>query len=148
MANVEHRRPAKRIALHVGLKSGSGDFNADGYGYDVPNRPPAGTVKTGNRSDFLKGIASASAFPAPALGSQGNGGRNTYIGPGLANVNAQFAKEFALERFRLEFRADVFNLFNRVNLIQPDSDLASGTFGLSTNQNLPRSEQFGLHLSF
>jgi len=126
----------------------SGDFNADGYGYDVPNRPTAGTVKTGNRTDFLKGFATASAFPTPALGSQGNGGRNTYIGPGMANVNTQFAKEFSVERFKLEFRADVFNLFNRVNLTQPDSDLASGTFGLSTSQNLPRSEQFGLHLSF
>jgi hypothetical protein len=132
----------------IGLKPGSGDFNADGYGYDVPNRPPAGTVKTGNRSDFLKGFASASAFPAPNLGSQGNGGRNTYIGPGLANVNTQFAKAFSFDRFAVEFRADVFNIFNRVNLTQPDSDLASGTFGFSTGQNLPRSEQFGLHLSF
>lgn len=132
----------------VGLKPGSGDFNADGYGYDVPNRPSPGTVKTGSRSDFLKGIASASAFPTPALGSEGNGGRNTYIGPGLASVNTEFAKEFAIERFQLEFRADVFNLFNRVNLTQPDSNLASGTFGHSTGQNLPRSEQFGLHLSF
>jgi hypothetical protein len=132
----------------VGLKPGSGDFNADGYGYDVPNRPSGGAVKTGNRSDFLKGIASAAAFPQPTLGSQGNGGRNTYIGPGMANVNTQFAKEFSLERFKLEFRADVFNLFNRVNLTQPDSDLSSGQFGLSTSQNLPRSEQFGLHLSF
>jgi Carboxypeptidase regulatory-like domain len=132
----------------VGLKPGSGDFNADGYGYDVPNRPAAGTVKTGNRTDFLKGIAAASAFPTPALGSQGNGGRNTYIGPGLANVNAQFAKEFALEHFKVEFRADVFNIFNRVNLTQPDSDLTSGTFGHSTSQNLPRSEQFGLDLRF
>ncbi len=132
----------------IGLKPGSGDFNADGYGYDVPNKPPSGTVKTGNRSDFLKGIASTSAFPTPALGNQGNGGRNTYIGPGLANVNTQFAKEFHIERFGVEFRADVFNIFNRVNLTQPDSDLSSGTFGLSTSQNLPRSAQFGLHVSF
>lgn len=133
----------------IGLKPGSGDFNADGYGYDVPDRPAAGVVKTGERSDFLKGIAPASAFPTPPLGQQGNGGRNTYIGPGLANVNTQFAKEFGLgERAKLEFRADIFNLFNRVNLTQPDSDLTSGQFGMSTGQNLPRSEQFGLHLSF
>ncbi len=132
----------------VGLKPGSGDFNADGYGYDAPNRPPPGQVRTGSRSDFLKGFASASAFPTPALGSEGNGGRNTYTGPGLANVNTEFAKDFAIERFQLEFSADVFNLFNRVNLTQPTSNLASGTFGHSTSQNLPRSAQFGLHLSF
>lgn len=132
----------------IGLKPGSGDFNADGYGYDVPNKPPAGSVKTGSRSDFLKGIAPVSAFPMPALGSQGNGGRNTYIGPGLANVNTQFAKEFHIERYGLEFRADVFNLFNRVNLVQPNSDLSGGSFGQSTDQNLPRAAQFGLHFSF
>ena len=132
----------------IGLNPGSGDFNADGYNYDVPNRPAAGVVKTGSRSDFLNGIASATAFPTPNLGQQGNGGRNTYIGPGLANLNTQFAKEFKIERFALEFRADIFNLFNRVNLTAPDSDLSSGTFGHSTSQNLPRSEQFGLHLSF
>jgi hypothetical protein len=132
----------------IGLNPGSGDFNADGYGYDVPNRPAAGIVKTGSRSDFLNGIAEASAFPTPDLGKQGNGGRNTYIGPGLANLNTQFAKEFKVERFSVEFRADIFNLFNRVNLVPPDSDLSSGSFGHSTNQNLPRGEQFGLHFSF
>lgn len=154
-----------RISNIVGLQSGlpftvyttnafnpgqpnGGDFNADGYNYDVPNRPAPGSVKTGSRSDFIHGFASASAFPAPALGLQGNLGRNSYIGPGLANINTQFSKAITLERFTFEFRADIFNIFNRVNLTQPVSDLASGQFGLSTGQNLPRSAQFGLHLSF
>ena len=132
----------------IGLQPGSGDFNADGYDYDVPNKPPAGTVGTGNRSDFLKGIAPVSAFPIPALGIQGNGGRNTYIGPGLANVNSQFAKEFHIERFAIEVRGDFFDIFNRVNLATPVSDLSSGQFGQSTSQNLPRGEQFGIHFSF
>ena len=132
----------------IGVKPGSGDYNADGYGYDFPNRPAAGAVQTGNRSDFIKGFASASAFPVPALGVEGNSGRNTYRGPGLANLSSQFSKAVTFERFTLEFRADIFNVFNRVNLIQPTSDLSSGQFGLSTSQSIPRSEQFGLHLSF
>jgi hypothetical protein len=132
----------------IGLQPGSGDFNADGYGYDLPNAAPAGAVHTGSRSDFLKGFASASAFPIPALGQQGNVGRNTFTGPGLANVNTEFAKVMRWERFSIEFRADVFNLFNRVNLTQPDSDLSSSLFGQSTSQNLPRSWQFGVHLDF
>ena len=133
----------------IGLKPGSGDFNADGYGYDVPNAPAKGAVATGSRSDFINGFASASAFPTPALGSQGNLGRNTFIGPGLANVNTEFAKVVHIkERFALEVRADIFNLFNRVNLTQPVSDLSSGQFGLSTGQSIPRSAQFGLHFSF
>jgi Carboxypeptidase regulatory-like domain len=133
----------------IGLKPGSGDFNADGYGYDVPNAPAKGTVSTGSRSDFIKGFASASAFVTPALGSQGNLGRNTYFGPGLANVNTGFAKTVHFrERYALEIRADVFNLFNRVNLTQVVSDLSSGQFGQATAQSIPRSAQFGLHLSF
>lgn len=132
----------------IGLMPGSGDFNADGYNYDVPNRPAAGAVKTGSRSNFINGFASASAFPMPALGSQGSGGRNTYNGPGMANVNVQFAKAFTWERYSLELRADIFNIFNRVNLLNPVSDLSSGQFGTSTSQNLPRSAQFGLHFTF
>ncbi len=50
--------------------------------------------------------------------------------------------------FSLEFRADVFNLFNRVNLTQPNGDLSSNLFGQSTSQNLPRSWQFGLQFEF
>ncbi len=128
-----------------------GDYNADGYNYDAPNTPPAGSVHTGSRTNFLNGFASASAFPAPALGQEGNLGRNSYIGPGFANINTEFAKEFSFaERYSLEFRADISNLFNRVNLTQPISDLSgnSGPFGVSTSQTLPRAFQFGLRLAF
>jgi Carboxypeptidase regulatory-like domain len=129
-----------------------GDFNADGYDYDAPNRAPAGAGHTGSRSDFIRGFASASAFPTPALGQEGNSGRNAYIGPGMANVNVQFAKEFKWERYSLEFRADMFNIFNRVNLLGQAggmvTDLSSSLFGQATTQNLPRSFQFGLHLAF
>ncbi len=134
----------------TGLKPGSGDFNADGYNYDVPNAPAPGAVKTGNRSDFINGFASASAFPIPALGSEGNLGRNPYFGPGLANVNVQFSKAFKFERYSFEIRADLFNLFNRVNLLDSSvvSDLSSSQFGHATAQNFPRYAQFGLHFSF
>ena len=54
----------------IGLNPGSGDFNADGYGYDVPNAPPAGSVKTGSKSNFITGFASASAFQLRRLGSK------------------------------------------------------------------------------
>ena len=132
----------------VGLQPGSGDFNADGYAYDLPNAAPAGAVHTGNRNNFLTGFASASAFPTPALGQEGKVGRNTLTGPGLANVNTELGKVVKWERFSVEFRADIFNLFNRVNLVNPVSDLRSSLFGKSTGQNVPRAFQFGLHLDF
>ncbi len=130
-----------------------GDYNADGYNYDVPNQPSFGNSISTNRSDFIRGLFSPSAFPAPPLGQEGNLGRNTFIGPGLANVDAELAKSFRVPWFTsegasIEIRADVFNLFNRVNLTQPVSDLSSPLFGKSVGQNLPRSSQFGIRLSF
>ena len=55
---------------------------------------------------------------------------------------------FARTLASLELRADIFNLFNRVNLASVTSDLSSSLFGMSTAQSLPRSTQFGIHISF
>jgi hypothetical protein len=123
----------------------SGDFNADGYDYDVPNAPSFGNNKSTNRSDFLNGVFSVSDFPIPALGTEGNLGRNTYNGPGLANVNLAASRTFKLpflgQQGGFQVRGEFLNLFNRVNLVNPVSDLSNGEFGKSTDQNLPRSIQ-------
>jgi hypothetical protein len=137
----------------VGENPGGGDFNADGYNYDTPNAPSFGNNLSATRSDFIKGFASASAFSMPALGQGGSLGRNTFTGPGMANVNSEFAKDtripwFTSEGASLQFRADIFNLFNRVNLTNPVSDLSSSQFGQSVSQNLPRSVQFGVKIAF
>jgi len=137
----------------IGENPGGGDYNADGYNYDVPNAPSFGNNKSTNRSDFIKGFALASAFPMPALGHEGNLGRNTFSGPGMANINSEFAKAFKIRWFTaegasFELRGDIFNLFNRVNLTQPVSDLSSGLFGMSTGQSLPRAAQFGVSIKY
>ncbi len=129
------------------------DYNADGYNWDFPNQPAFGNSISASRSKFLSGLFKVSDFSVPALGQEGNLGRNTFAGPGLANVNVNFAKAtkvpwFTREGATLEIRAEVFNLFNRVNLGLPVSDLSSGLFGHSTSQDLPRATQFGIHLSF
>jgi hypothetical protein len=97
------------------------DYNADGFAYDFPNTPAFGNHISAGRGAFLRGLFTASQFPAPPLGQEGNLGRNTFNGPGLANFNTEFAKAtkipwFTAEGASFEFRADVFNLFNRVNL--------------------------------
>ena len=55
---------------------------------------------------------------------------------------------FTSEGAAVEFRADFFNLFNRVNLTNPTSDLSSSLFGMSTSQSLPRAAQFRVHIEF
>jgi hypothetical protein len=135
------------------VANGGCDYNADGFNYDFPNEPAFGNHISADRSKFLTGLFTASEFPAPPLGKPGNLGRNTFNGPGLVNFNAEFAKAtsmpwFTQEGATFEFRADIFNLFNRVNLGLPVSDMASSLFGQSTSQEQPRTVQFGIYIKF
>lgn len=130
-----------------------GDFNADGFNYDAPNTPSFGNHVSASRSDFISGLFPASAFPTPALGQEGNLGRNTFDGPGLANVNLNIVKTnripwFFKEGASLQLRGEIFNLFNRVNLTNVTNDLSSSLFGKSTQQSLPRSVTFGVRIRF
>ncbi len=139
---VESGQP---FTVYTSASYPSGDFNADGYNYDVPNVPSFGSNVSTSRSDFLKGVFKVSDFPIPALGTEGNLGRNTYNGPGLANVNLAAERLFRLpflgEQGGFQIRGEILNLFNRVNLVNPVSDMSNGEFGKSTDQNLPRNIQ-------
>ena len=63
------------------------------------------------------------------------------------NVSLQKSFNFT-ERFRLDFRWEVFNVFNRVILGGPDSSITSQSFGRITSAQPPRQMQFGLKLYF
>ncbi len=136
------------------IGNSGGDYNGDGSNYDVPNAPSFGNHLSGKKkNDYLNGLFPASAFPVPALGTEGNLGRNTYDGPGYDNVDFTFEKFFSTpwffgERMKIEAKGEVFNLFNRSNLIGVSSDLSSGSFGKATNQLPPRSLQLHLRASF
>lgn len=131
-----------------------GDYNADGSNYDVPNAPSFGNHLSGQKkSNYLNGIFTASQFPVPSLGTEGNLGRNTFDGPGYNNVDFTFEKYFTTpfffgERLKIEVKGETFNLFNRSNLTGMVSDLSSGSFGKATNQLPPRSLQLHLRASF
>lgn len=131
-----------------------GDYNADGSNYDTPNVPSFGRHLTGKKKkDFLNGLFSASDFPAPSLGQEGDLGRNTYDQPGYNNMNLTFEKFFNMpfffgETLRLDAKGEVFNVFNRVNLWTVTSDMTNGLFGHSTNQLPARSLQFHVRASF
>jgi hypothetical protein len=129
-----------------------GDYNADGYNFDVPNAPPFSASNTYSRSQFINGVFAATDFPAPPLGREGNLGRNTFRGPGLAQIDLSILKNFPLaflhEGAKLQFRAESYNLLNRVNLTGFDTDLTSGTFGRATSTFTPRTFQFAARIEF
>lgn len=136
-----------------------GDYNADGYNYDVPNVPSFGRHLSGkHKKDFLTGVfgppaTAASEFPAPSLGNEGNLGRNTYDEPGYDNVDLNVAKFFTTpwffgEKFKFEARGEVLNLFNRANLEFVSSNMTSGNFGQATNSLPARTISFHIRASF
>ena len=71
---------------------------------------------------------------------------------GIANWDFSAHKNFALapnERAILQFRAEFFNVFNRVQFGYPGQTQGNPSFGVvSSQQNLPRLVQFALRLSF
>ncbi|MGI8960102.1 MAG: carboxypeptidase regulatory-like domain-containing protein [Bryobacteraceae bacterium] len=129
------------------------DFNGDGFNYDAPNTPTFGNYLATSRSDYIRGLFTPSRFPLPAPGQEGDLGRNTFDGPGLANVNLNVQKSFHIPWFvsegaQVQLRGEIFNLFNRVNLVNPISDLSDPLFGKSTDQNLPRQVNLGVRIQF
>jgi hypothetical protein len=133
----------------IGLAPGSGDYNADGFNFDVPNMPNTAISGSHSRQDYLRGLFAAADFPVPAPGQEGNEQRSLFRGPGFANIDLGMIKNNSIgERLNLQVRFEFFNLFNRVNLQGVDSDLASGTFGSSVATYSPRSIQLGLRLEF
>ncbi|MGI9165922.1 MAG: carboxypeptidase regulatory-like domain-containing protein [Pyrinomonadaceae bacterium] len=134
------------VALSRELDNSGTGISALGFGAnDRPN--VVGNPALSGRSP--EAWFNTSAFAFPPRGTFGNAGRNILDGPAYHNVNASLSKNTALsERFNLQFRAEVFNLFNHPNFNLPDNFLGSPTFGSITSARDPRHIQFGLKLLF
>jgi hypothetical protein len=118
--------------------TGSGDRpNVVGNPYSTPQTP--------------NNWFNTAAFVSQSLYTVGNVGRNTMFGPPLKNLDFSTFKNFQLkERASLQFRAELFNIFNHPNLGQPGNSLGTSTFGVisSTGNYLPRNIQLALKLIF
>ena len=91
------------------------------------------------------------AFAAfsPAPQAFGNAGVGIMRGPGYANFDFTFAKDFRVdERRRFQFRTEVFNAFNHMNLGVPNIQRESSGFGQILNSGNARIVQFGLKFYF
>ncbi|HEY7210282.1 MAG TPA: TonB-dependent receptor [Bryobacteraceae bacterium] len=81
---------------------------------------------------------------------QGTAGRNTLRGPNLWESDLSLSKNvIPSERWKLELRADAFNVFNHVNLSNPANQIDASGAGQITSIQVPmRQMQFGLHFQF
>jgi hypothetical protein len=91
-----------------------------------------------------QGWFNAAAF-VPQATPYGTVGRGTIWGPGLQQWDLGFAKRFAwTEQRYFQFRGELFNAFNQVNLKPPASTAGSAGFGAITAALPGRNVQFGL----
>jgi hypothetical protein len=91
-----------------------------------------------------------SAFALQAPFTFGNAPRNGVIGPGYANVDVALAKTWMPGGTgrQLEFRWEVFNLFNRANFDLPNRTFGNPNFGRIFSAKSPREMQLGLRFAF
>jgi hypothetical protein len=130
----------------------TGDYNADGTNYDVPNAPANYCAGSFGELQYLTGIFPASMFTAPSAGTEGNVARNSCRNPGMIELDASVLKNTAVkwlgEKGSLQLRFDFENVLNHVNLTGVDPDLADATFARSTSTLLPRTIQLGARIAF
>ena len=83
-------------------------------------------------------------------GTIGNAPRTVCCGPGINNWEFGFVKSTPIgERYRVDFRAELFNAFNHAQFFQPDGNTTDGTdFGRVKRARDPRLVQFALKFYF
>ena len=110
---VEGWKLASIVTWNTGLPfSVSNGIDLAGFGYaggQRPNYVPGCKVDVGRVNQWYN----PACFTVSAPGTLGNLGRNTIIGPGLAQVDFAVSKNTTIrESLRMEFRAEFFNFFN------------------------------------
>ena len=138
-------------------------FDLIGSGQSGKNAPGRPNLNPGCSGNPIIGNVNLwfdpTCFSLQPLGTFGNLGRNTAVGPNIRNINAALLKRTAIhkisEQFVLEFRAEVTNLFNHANYGLPNQLLYNNlttvntTAGqITTTTTGARQMQFALKATF
>lgn len=142
------------VAFNVNLNDntyGNGD-----YTNQRPDRVANSNAYAANKG--VNGWLNAAAWSRPADGTFGNSSRNGWYGPGLAQFDGSLIKKTKLGGSReLEFRTELFNLFNHPNFDQPYSTWSAGsasfgkiynTINRTIGTGTQRQLQFALKMHF
>ncbi|MBI4889933.1 MAG: carboxypeptidase regulatory-like domain-containing protein [Acidobacteria bacterium] len=116
----------------IGNANVTGSYT-EGYRLKLIGKPNTGSDNPYNRIN-------PAAFTIPPVGTNGiDAPRNYLINPGVSNWNFTIQKEFAfVERYRIQLRADAFNVFNHTQF--------SGINGTLNFANLTNTNPTNLYL--
>lgn len=136
----------------LGLTTAANQTGSLGGGSRPNVIDPGNKKKSGPAQSRLAQWFNTAAFAAPPAYTFGNESRldNTLRAHGVANWDFTISKAVPItERLSFDFKAEIFNLFNRVQFGDPGTQLGSANFGIVSSQiNNPRQIQFAGRLSF
>ena len=125
------------------------DNSASFTGNDLADVLATPFLTDGSRGQKIRKWFSTEAFKVNAPGTYGTSGRNILRGPGRFNIDFSAAKSVSIrERFRLQYRLELFNALNHTSLNNPDTSASSGSFGQIVTAGDPRIMQMVLRLAF
>jgi hypothetical protein len=108
--------------------------------YLDPNRPRAATTMM---------WFNTAAFRAPKTGTEGNSARNFLESPGVRDMDLGLFRDFRVrEGWNLQFRAELTNALNMVNLGNPENAIGDAAFGQILSAGDMPKVQLGLRLTF
>lgn len=122
--------------------------------YVAPGNLEINTNPRNGRTAFNTGLfcVPGASGCAAALGEMGNVSRRFFYGPGLENFDMALHKVVGLtESKSLEFRAEVFNVFNHAQFFGPASvngNISSSSFGSIVSADAPREVQLAAKFYF
>lgn len=129
------------------------DTNLDGTLTDRPNQIadpvlPRHRSKLATTQQYFNTGAFAQV-PLNSANPYGDTHRNSLGGPGIINTDFSAFKNIStFKGNQLQFRAELFNLFNHTNLLNPNSVMTSPLFGAISSSSPARVVQFALKYSF
>lgn len=113
----------------------------------VQNTPGGNASRNTRRPDLIAGVdpyifgsdgmryLNPAAFAMPAPGTYGNLPRNFLKGPVFHQFDLTLQKRFRLtERANIEFRSEIYNLFNRANFANPPASLGNALNSTASSQ--------------
>ena len=111
--------------LPLSVYDGADDVGYTGSGNPRPNYVAGCNAQVGKVNEWFN----PACYALQAPGTLGNVGRNTLVGPGTAQVDLALTKDTAIpkisEAFRVQFRAEAYNLFNHPQFGQPGNTVFS-----------------------
>ncbi|MBS1829485.1 MAG: carboxypeptidase regulatory-like domain-containing protein [Acidobacteria bacterium] len=89
------------------------------------------------------------AFRVPAQFLFGTVGRSTLRSPGLVNFDLNLMKNFQVtERWKVEFRGELYNAFNQTNFGLPAASVGAPAFGTIRSARAARAVQLAARITF